>query len=210
MASPHVRTRRWTRVEYARLIDLGLLDEDEPVELVDGELVCKEPQSARHAAAVRLVAEALRRAFGVGWQVRIQMPIALGDDSEPEPDVAVVEGGPGDFFDAHPADAALVVEVAVSSLGFDRDEKASLYARGGVPDYWILDVDGRRMEVRRDPRVDREAPLGWRYGAVRELDPDHRLPPSGPLEPTSAWPFCFRARGSQVPRPQLRLPSPRW
>src|SRR3989442_15401601 len=95
MASPHVRTRRWTRVEYARLIDLGLLDEDEPVELVDGELVCKEPQSARHAAAVLLVAEALRRAFGAGWQVRIQMPIALGDDSEPEPDVAVVGGGPG-------------------------------------------------------------------------------------------------------------------
>jgi len=107
MASPHVRTRRWTRVEYARLIDLRLLDEDEPVELVDGELVCKEPQCARHAAAVLLVAEALRRAFGAGWQVRIQMPIALGDDSEPEPDVAVVEGGPGDFFDAHPAYAAL-------------------------------------------------------------------------------------------------------
>ena len=177
MASPHVRTRRWTRVEYARLIDLGLLDEDEPVELVDGELVCKEPQSARHAAAVLLVAEALRRAFGAGWQVRIQMPIALGDNSEPEPDVAVVEGGPGDFFDAHPAYAALVVEVAVSSLGFDRDEKASLYARGGVPDYWILDVDGRRMEVRRDPRVDREAPLGWRYGAVRELGPDAQIAP---------------------------------
>src|SRR5881396_1416482 len=81
MASPHVRTRRWTRVEYARLIDLRLLDEDEPVELVDGELVCKEPQCARHAAAVLLVAEALRRAFGAGWQVRIQMPIALGSDS---------------------------------------------------------------------------------------------------------------------------------
>src|SRR2546429_9106254 len=95
MASPHVRTRRWTRVEYARLIDLGLLDEDEPVELVDGELACKEPQSARHAAAVLLVAEALRRAFGAGWQVRIQMTIALGDDSEPEPDVAVGEGWAG-------------------------------------------------------------------------------------------------------------------
>src|SRR3989442_8056386 len=101
MASPHVRTRRWTRVEYARLIDLGLLDEDEPVELVDGELVCKEPQAARHAAAVLLVAEALRRAFGPGWQV-IQMPIALGSDSEPEPDVAVVEGGPGGLL-RHPS-----------------------------------------------------------------------------------------------------------
>lgn len=172
-----MRTRRWTRAEYDRLIALGLLHEDERVELVGGELVCKEPQAARHAAAVLLVAEALRRAFGVGWQVRIQMPIALGSDSEPEPDVAVVEGGPGDFFDTHPAGAALVVEVAISSLGFDRDEKASLYAQGGVADYWILDVDGRRMEVRRNPRVDRAAPSGWRYGAVWELGPEDRVAP---------------------------------
>src|SRR2546430_15608850 len=106
MASPHVRTRRWTRVEYARLIDLGLLDEDEPVELVGGELVCKEPQAARHAAAVLLVAEALRRAFGPGWQVRIQMPIALGSDSEPEPDVAGGGGGPGGVFGTPPPGAA--------------------------------------------------------------------------------------------------------
>src|SRR2546430_14607150 len=93
-----VRTRRWTRAEYDRLIALGLLHEDEGVELVGGELVCKEPQAARHAAAVLLVAEALRRAFGAGWQVRIQMPIALGSDSEPEPDVAVGVGGPGGLF----------------------------------------------------------------------------------------------------------------
>ena len=177
MGVRQVRTRRWTRAEYDRLIALGLLHEDEGVELVGGELVCKEPQAARHAAAVLLVAEALRRAFGPGWQVRIQMPIALGSDSEPEPDVAVVEGGPGDFFDTHPTGAALVVEVAISSLGFDREEKASLYAQGGVPDYWILDVDGRRMEVRRNPRIDREAPSGWRHGAVRELGPDDQIVP---------------------------------
>ena len=88
MGVAHVRTRRWTRAEYDRLIDLGVLHEDERVELVGGELVCKEPQSARHAAAVLRVAEELRRAFGAGWLVRIQMPLALGDDSEPEPDGA--------------------------------------------------------------------------------------------------------------------------
>ena len=172
-----------------------MLHEDEGVELVGGELVCKEPQAARHAAAVLLVAEALRRAFGPGWQVRIQMPIALGSDSEPEPDVAVVEGGPGDFFDTHPTGAALVVEVAISSLGFDREEKASLYAHGGVPDYWILDVDGRRMEVRRNPRIDREAPSGWRHGAVQELGPDDQI-------------FPLSARGAAIGVAAL-LPGPR-
>ena len=195
MGVRQVRTRRWTRAEYDRLIALGLLHEDEGVELVGGELVCEEPQAARHAAAVLLVAEALRRAFGPGWQVRIQMPIALGSDSEPEPDVAVVEGGPGDFFDTHPTGAPLVVEVAISSLGFDREEKASLYAQSGVPDSWILDVDGRRMEVRRNPRIDREAPSGWRHGAVQELGPDDQI-------------FPLSARGAAIGVAAL-LPGPR-
>ncbi|OLD75832.1 MAG: hypothetical protein AUG87_11615 [Candidatus Rokubacteria bacterium 13_1_20CM_4_70_14] len=195
MGVRQVRTRRWTRAEYDRLIALGLLHEDKGVELVGGELVCEEPQAARHAAAVLLVAEALRRAFGPGWQVRIQMPIALGSDSEPEPDVAVVEGGPGDFFDTHPTGAALVVEVAISSLGFDREEKASLYAQSGVPDSWILDVDGRRMEVRRNPRIDREAPSGWRHGAVQELGPDDQI-------------FPLSARGAAIGVAAL-LPGPR-
>ncbi len=195
MGVRQVRTRRWTRAEYDRLIALGLLHEDEGVELVGGELVCEEPQAARHAAAVLLVAEALRRAFGAGWQVRIQMPIALGSDSEPEPDVAVVEGGPGDFFDTHPTGAPLVVEVAISSLGFDREEKASLYAQSGVPDSWILDVDGRRMEVRHNPRIDREAPSGWRHGAVQELGPDDQI-------------FPLSARGAAIGVAAL-LPGPR-
>jgi Uma2 family endonuclease len=177
MGLPHVRSRRWTRAEYDRLIDLGVLHEDEPVELVGGDLVCKEPQAARHASAVLLVVEALRRSFGPGWQVRVQMPIAFGDDSEPEPDVAVVPGGPGDFFDDHPSEAVLVVEVALSSLDFDRGPKASLYARGRVPDYWIVDVDGRRLEVHRDPRRDDAAPLGWRYGATRAVGPDDVISP---------------------------------
>jgi Uma2 family endonuclease len=177
MSVPHLRTRRWTRAEYDRLIGLGVLHEDERIELVGGDLVCKEPQSARHAAVIFRVAEVLRGGFGSGWQVRSQLPLALGDDSEPEPDVAVVRGGPDDFFDAHPAGAAVVVEVALSSLLFDRDDKASLYARGGVPDYWIVDVDGRRLEVHRDPGRDDSARFGWRYGTVERLGPDDAVCP---------------------------------
>src|SRR2546428_14079296 len=84
----------------------------------------------------------------------------------------------GDFFDTHPTGAALAVEVAISNLGFDPEEKASLYAQSGVPDSWILDVDGRRMEVPRNPRVDREAPSAWRQGAVQAVGPAGRAFPS--------------------------------
>ena len=80
-------------------------------------------------------------------------------------------------FVAHRGVSITAEKVAISSLGFDREEKASLYAQSGVPDSWILDVDGRRMEVRRNPRIDREAPSGWRHGAVRELGPDDQIVP---------------------------------
>src|SRR5438093_13639595 len=89
--------RRWTRREYERLIGHGCLDEDEPIELLGGLLLVKEPQSSPHRTAVLLVAKALERAFGEGWFVQTQSPIALGDRSEPEPDVSVVRGSPRDY-----------------------------------------------------------------------------------------------------------------
>src|SRR5881628_835099 len=94
--------RRWTRHEYERLIDHGFLDEDDPIELLDGLLLVKEPQHSAHRTAVLLVAKALERAFGEGWFVQTQSPIVLGDRSEPEPDVCVVRGSPRDYVDAHP------------------------------------------------------------------------------------------------------------
>src|SRR2546426_6194518 len=97
-----VELRRWTRVEYERLIDQGFLDEDEPIELLDGLLLVKEPQHSRHRTAVLLVAKAVERAFGEGWFVQTQSPIILGARSEPEPDVCVVRGSPRDYVDAHP------------------------------------------------------------------------------------------------------------
>src|SRR5216684_5213006 len=129
MATPIVRTRRWSRVEYERLVDLGLFKPGEQLELLAGLLVVREPQNAPHATAVRAAQEALRRAFGPGWDVRSQLPVALDDDSEPEPDVAVVPGDPRDYRHAHPTRPVLVVEVALSRLGFDREHKGSLYAR---------------------------------------------------------------------------------
>src|ERR687897_721262 len=111
-----LRQRRWTRPEYERLIDHGFLDEDDPIELLDGLLLVKEPQHSPHRTAVLLVARALERAFGEGWFVQVQSPIVLDDRSEPEPDVCVVRGSPRDYVDAHPTHPALIVEVAQSGL----------------------------------------------------------------------------------------------
>lgn len=151
VGDPIVRTRRWTRDEYDRLIELGVLHEDEPIELLAGRLVVKEPQRTPHAMATQLAAEALRIAFGPGWSVRVQLPIALDADSEPEPDVAIVQGSPRDYRREHPSRPVLVVEVAHDSLRADRVVKARLYARAGIGDYWIVNLVEHVLEVHRAP-----------------------------------------------------------
>jgi Uma2 family endonuclease len=124
MATSPGRIRRWTRAEYDRLIDLGVFRPGEHLELLGGQLVVSEPQGTLHATAVGLVEDALRASFGSGWVVRVQMPVALDDESEPEPDVAVVPGTRYDYMTSHPARPALLVEVAESSLADDRGAKA--------------------------------------------------------------------------------------
>ena len=146
------KLRRWSRGEYARLIDHGILDEDDPVELLDGLLLVKEPQHSPHRTAVLLTAKALERAFGEGWFVQTQSPIILDDRSEPEPDVCVVRGSPRDYVTAHPSRPALIVEVAQSGLHLVRGRKAAAYARAGIADYWILNLAGRVLEVHREPK----------------------------------------------------------
>src|SRR5881296_3663502 len=128
--------KRWKRVEYERLVDRGVFEPGDRLELIDGLLLVSEPQSSPHYTAIRLVERVLVRAFGEGWDVRAQAPIALDDASEPEPDVAVVRGELRDYVEAHPADPVLVVEVALASLDSDRVHKSSLYARAGRPEYW--------------------------------------------------------------------------
>lgn len=146
-----VDVRRWTRQDYERMAAAGLFQPEERLELIEGTIYRMTPQSSRHAAFVQLVEEALRRAFAAGWCFRVQMPLALGDWSEPEPDLAVVPGSPRDYLEAHPTTAALVVEVAERSLPYDRTEKLALYARAGIPEYWLVDVQRRTLAVHRDP-----------------------------------------------------------
>jgi Uma2 family endonuclease len=172
-------SRRWKRVEYERLIDLGAFHEDEPLELIGGHLIVAEPKGSPHAAAVGMAGDVLRAALPPGWIIRVQDPIALDDESAPEPDVAVVRGRHGDYGHAHPVRAALIVEVAESSLSFDRTQKGSLYARAGIVDYWIVNLIDRVVEVYREPGPDLTAPYGWRYMSVERFTPPSSVAPVG-------------------------------
>ncbi len=113
--------------------------------------------------------EALRAAFGRGWEVRGQGPLALDEDSEPEPDLALVPGSFRDYPTGHSSRPVLAVEVIESSLALDREHKGSLYARAGLADYWIVNLPERALEVSRDPELDPAAPFGWRYRSVTVL-----------------------------------------
>jgi Uma2 family endonuclease len=139
--------------------------------------VVAEPQNSPHYTAICLAEEALRSAFGAGWLIRTQGPIALDEQSEPEPDVAVARGAPRDYSREHPARPVLVVEVAVSSLPLDRSHKGSLYARARLDDYWIVNLVDRVLEVYRQPAADASAPYGWRYASTRTLGSELSIAP---------------------------------
>jgi Uma2 family endonuclease len=170
-------TRRFSRAEYDKLIEIGFFQPSDPIELIGGELMVAEPQGAEHYTAICKTARTLEAAFGAGWNVRTQGPIGLDEESEPEPDVAVVPGSLDDYSREHPSRPVLTVEVAVSSLGVDRQHKGSVYARAGLTDYWVLNLVDRVLEVYREPVADSAAPFGWRYARAEVLGADAHVTP---------------------------------
>ena len=140
------------------MVAIGLF-RGEHVELFRGELVAMSPIGCPHSAVVTRLYRLLDRAVPVGMVVRCQQPLVCADESEPEPDLAVVADAAFEL--AHPAAAALVIEVADSSVDYDRGAKAALYAESAVDEYWVLDLARRVVVVHRD-RVDG----GW--GSVQD------------------------------------------
>ncbi|HEU0204648.1 MAG TPA: Uma2 family endonuclease [Burkholderiaceae bacterium] len=167
---PPPKLHRFTRAEYEQMVAAGIFGPEKKIELLDGEIIDIAPQKSRHATAVTLCARALDRAFGAGVTVRAQLPLSLDDQSEPEPDVAVVRGNPRDYRDAHPSTALLIVEVAESTLAYDRARKLAAYARNAIPEYWILNVADETLEVCR-------APQGETYSNRQVLGPSDRVAP---------------------------------
>jgi len=143
---------RFSTQQYHEMIGKGILTEDDPVELLEGILVTKMPKNPPHSLATHLLREAFARLFSLGWCVKTQEPITLVD-SEPEPDVAIVKGSPRQYANHHPGaeETVLVVEVADSSLSRDRGLKKRIYAKAGIPVYWIINLAERKIEVYSEP-----------------------------------------------------------
>ena len=155
---PHVK--RWTKREYHRLVDRCAF-RGERVILFRGELIEMPPMGALHAHGIANINDWLHQIVGAEYRVRIQSPLETPGESVPEPDGAVVTHEQMSRR-PHPNAAVLVIEISDSSLELDR-EMAFEYAAAGVPDYWIVDMQNRAVEVFRDPIADSSAPLGFRY-----------------------------------------------
>ncbi|WP_230841908.1 Uma2 family endonuclease [Gloeobacter morelensis] len=155
--SQGIQPRPFTVDEYYRMGKAGIFHPDERVELIDGLIIRMPPQGPLHAATVsRIVAYLLSCCPAQGAEVRDDKPIALGEQSEPVPDVTVVAPDPeGDYYSAHhpgPGDVLLVIEVADSSLDKDLGIKRAAYARAGIREYWVVDVEIRRLHRFSDPQ----------------------------------------------------------
>ncbi|MCC6163316.1 MAG: Uma2 family endonuclease [Acidobacteria bacterium] len=167
VSNDYPQARRLTREEFERAGELGLFGPEERLELIDGIVVRKmTPQNPPHASGIAFVERALRALELAGVHLRIQLPLALGTHAEPEPDIAVVDGDAADYTRDHPASARLVVEVSDTTRQFDRTNKASLYASAGIPEYWILDLPDRALEIMRDPAPRTGEPFGAHYRSV--------------------------------------------
>lgn len=169
-AMPEVQVRPLRRVEYDVLVEHGVIDEQERIELLDGELVTVSPQNAPHANTVEALTERLVPALVGTARVRVQLPMAAGEHSEPEPDLAIV---PADEpRDRHPARALLVVEVADATIQLDLGRKARIYAAAEVPAYWVVDLGRGVVHVHSGPSAEG-------YTTITEHGPDEPLDACG-------------------------------
>jgi Uma2 family endonuclease len=167
--------KRWNRSEYYRMLEAGLFREKR-VELIEGEIFQMPPMMTPHAASLELCRIALEGTFGPNHWIRNQLPLHFGPKSEPEPDLAVVLGGPRDFAD-HPSTALLIVEVSGATLSYDRRRKGSLYAKAGIADYWIVNLNQGQLEVYRQPIPDPSRRYGYGFSSVNVFGPDDTVTP---------------------------------
>jgi Uma2 family endonuclease len=141
------RRHRLTVADYYRMAEVGILDPEARVELIDGEIIDMAPPGSPHAATVNYLNEVLMHAVEGRATLIVQNPVRLGNYSEPQPDLALARRREDFYRERHPQpdDVLLLVEVAASSLKFDRDTKLPLYARHGIPEFWLVDLGSRRL-----------------------------------------------------------------
>ena len=174
-----VRPYRWTLDDYEQLITLGLL-EGKHVELMQGEILTMAPMGEPHALTIIHLTEALLPHFNTrtGSHLRIQMPLALPVlTCEPAPDLAIVPLDTPTNEVGRPTSASLIIEVAESSLAYDRDRKGPLYAAAGIQEYWLINLPERCLEVYRQPGPAPTSFSGWRYQERQELRQGDQVAP---------------------------------
>jgi Uma2 family endonuclease len=156
MLREEIRTRRFTVSEYHRMAEAGILGEDDRVELVGGELVEMTPIGSRHLACVVALNHLLVEASERRWFVSVQNPVRLSERDEPQPDLSLLRGMPDPAAPAPPGpeDVLVTIEVSDTTLSYDRNVKLPMYARARIPEAWIVDLTGRKVEVRLDPASD--------------------------------------------------------
>ena len=163
--------RRFSVPEYHRLIEIGVLTEDDNLELIEGYLVLKMARNPPHDCSIQLVSGATSAAISTVWCVRIQCAITL-PDSEPEPGVVLARGDARTYASRHPgpSDIGTLVEVADSSLPGDRSDKGRIYARAGIPIYWIVNLQDRQIEVYEQPSGPAASPAYAKMTTYRNGD----------------------------------------
>ena len=149
----HPLRYRFTVEEFYRMLDAGIFTEDDRVELVEGDVVTMMPIGARHAYCVDQLTTLFVAQSGGRYVVRVQGPLRVGPTSEVLPDLMLLQPPPERYREAHPTpeDVLLVVEVAETSLAYDREVKVPLYARHGIPEYWLINLQDNVVEVYRKP-----------------------------------------------------------
>ena len=169
-----VRPHSFTRKDYHAMIAAGILHEDDPLELINGQIVQNMPIGTAHAGMVNRLTQLLTAGIGKRYVVAVQNPIALNEFSEPQPDIAVLQPRDDFYSDSHatPREVTLLIEVADTSLGFDREDKIPLYAMCGIPEVWLVDLPTKSVHVFRQP-----GPMN--YGEVLRLRGDDKLPIPG-------------------------------
>jgi Uma2 family endonuclease len=172
-ANPWVARRPITVAEYHRMGEVGILGERDRVELIEGELVAKSPTGSYHTGTVITLTQSLVHAVGERALVSVQNPVRLDDLSEPQPDFALLKPRPDFYRGAHaePSDVLLLIEVADTSLSYDRAVKRILYARHAIPELWIVDLTAGEVEVCRQPKADGYAAME-RVGRDGVLEPE--------------------------------------
>jgi Uma2 family endonuclease len=171
--TPGIARRKLTVAEYHRMGEAGILTEDDRVELIEGELIAMSPIGSDHSGTVNTLNRLLVRLVGDRGVVAVQNPVQLDDLSEPQPDFSVLRPRPDDYRRStpRPADVLLIIEVANSSLSYDRSVKRTLYAHHGIPEFWIVNLAGGSVEVCRAPSGDAYASIS-RAGRDAILEPE--------------------------------------